>query len=110
MDEKPHSTEISFRIEYALGKLLLHETELASQWRKCVVMWGSLHPAAVGCMLALARVAWGTPGLYIQHRGGVSRSVDPWLAVGPENKHGKLNITGRTDAEALALVIEAAAQ
>ena len=67
-------------------------------------------PATLGCLLALVRLAWGDPAICVQHRGGLSKSVDAWMIKTETNPtgYGSGHWTGRTEAEALVAALEAA--
>lgn len=55
-------TALVERVELALSAAMLHENTLASQWRECCARYGEESPAALGCLLALVREAWGDDG------------------------------------------------
>ena len=68
------------------------------------------NPATIGCLLTLVREAWGDPTICVQHRGGVSASVDAWLVTTkstPEH-YGKGHFSGATESEALITALLAA--
>jgi hypothetical protein len=66
--------------------------------------------ATLGCLLAPVRERWGEPGLYVQHRGGISASVPAWVIKTDEHPcgYGSGHWTGHTEAEALTAALEAA--
>ena len=110
-----HQATILGRVEAALarvaatmqGERLDDFLSLGEAWRRASHSGGPEHPAALGCLLWLVRLAWGCPGAYAREssRGGwvvCVRNLDPNGPVfaGP--------FRGPTERAALETALEAA--
>ena len=101
---------IHIRVYDALRRIgiEIHEHRSACAWLVSVRRFDdALHPASVGCLLALVRDAWGDPLIHV-----VPESVDRftvWAGTdGPliTDAHGD-TLAFKTEAEALVAALEA---
>jgi len=74
----------------------------ARDWLKAVSLFGALHPAALGCLLAIVRDAWGRPNLTTKRN-----PVLGWIVVDGHDDFLK-SVACDTEAEALVAALEVA--
>jgi hypothetical protein len=75
---------------------------LCEDWRKVAVEFGAGHPAAIGCLLALVREAWGDPFIVTVVGAGWS-----WVER-PRCRKVAAKPFYSTEGEALVVALEAA--
>lgn len=81
---------------------------LCEDWRKVAVEFGAGHPAALGCLLALVREAYGNPDITTRSQGD-DEGETLWDIVTPLRWGSRCIVHGlHSEADALVAALEAA--